>query len=168
MKRRTKPTSKWFWNWISSNNIRLCSCHDPRLPSYFYNQQRATKSPPAEPASTLLFEWSGQSQADTIYIHDPSGTVVASSNYRKPELSLAKTSFRPRFASAIKVRHKTQYVALGARSDVRGYFLSSPLISTTYRSVITKVSQENLENILIWSTTWDCGALIPTKWFFPP
>ncbi len=123
--------------------------HDPRLLSYFDESSKSDKISTAE-LNTLLFEWSGQSQADTIYIHDPSGTVVASSNYRKPRTFVGENfAFRPYFASAIK-GHKTQYVALGARSDVRGYFLSSPLyIDDDIVGVITvKVSLENLENIL--------------------
>ena len=123
--------------------------HDPRLLSYFDKSLKTDKISTAE-LNTLLFEWSGQSQADTIYIHDPSGTVVASSNYRKPRTFVGENfAFRPYFASAIK-GHKTQYVALGARSDVRGYFLSSPLyIDDHIVGVITvKVSLENLENIL--------------------
>ncbi len=98
----------------------------------------------------LLFDWSNQSQADTIYIHDQSGTVVASSNYQKPRTFVGENfSFRPYFASAIE-GDKTHYVALGARSNVRGYFLSSPLyVSDNIVGVITvKVSLENLENIL--------------------
>ena len=98
----------------------------------------------------MLFEWSNQSQADTIYIHDRSGTVVASSNYQQPRTFVGENfSFRPYFASAIK-GNNTQYVALGARSNVRGYFLSSPLYTDKeIVGVITvKVSLENLENIL--------------------
>ncbi len=97
----------------------------------------------------MLFEWSNQSQADTIYIHDQSGTVVTSSNYQKPRTFVGENfSFRPYFASAIK-GDKTHYVALGARSNVR-VLLSSPLyIADNIVGVITdKVSLENLENIL--------------------
>ncbi|MFL7036001.1 ATP-binding protein [Vibrio lentus] len=123
--------------------------HDPRLVSYFAHDAQANKMT-ATDLNKLLFEWSNQSQADTIYIHDQSGTVVASSNYQKPRTFVGENfSFRPYFASAIK-GDKTHYVALGARSNVRGYFLSSPLyIADNIVGVITvKVSLENLENIL--------------------
>ncbi|MCC4781819.1 sensor histidine kinase [Vibrio lentus] len=123
--------------------------HDPRLLSYFDHDALANKMT-ATDLNKLLFEWSNQSQADTIYIHDQSGTVVASSNYQKPRTFVGENfSFRPYFASAIK-GDKTHYVALGARSNVRGYFLSSPLyIAGNIVGVITvKVSLENLENIL--------------------
>ncbi|MFS1860473.1 sensor histidine kinase [Vibrio lentus] len=123
--------------------------HDPRLISYFAHDTQANKMT-ATDLNKLLFEWSNQSQADTIYIHDQSGTVVASSNYQKPRTFVGENfSFRPYFASAIK-GDKTHYVALGARSNVRGYFLSSPLyIAGNIVGVITvKVSLENLENIL--------------------
>ncbi|MEZ8016928.1 ATP-binding protein [Vibrio splendidus] len=123
--------------------------HDPRLLSYFDSTPQTDKISAAQ-LNQLLFEWSNQSQADTIYIHDPSGTVVASSNYQKPRTFVGENfSFRPYFASAIK-GNNTQYVALGARSNVRGYFLSSPLyVENDIVGVITvKVSLENLENIL--------------------
>ncbi|MBY7729080.1 sensor histidine kinase [Vibrio splendidus] len=123
--------------------------HDPRLLSYFNDKALSNKITTME-LNRLLFDWSNQSQADTIYIHDQSGTVVASSNYQKPRTFVGENfSFRPYFASAIK-GDKTHYVALGARSNVRGYFLSSPLyLSDNIVGVITvKVSLENLENIL--------------------
>ncbi|WP_060980812.1 sensor histidine kinase [Vibrio splendidus] len=123
--------------------------HDPRLLSYFDSSPQADKISAAQ-LNQLLFEWSNQSQADTIYIHDPSGTVVASSNYQKPRSFVGENfSFRPYFASAIQ-GNNTHYVALGARSNVRGYFLSSPLyLESDIVGVITvKVSLENLENIL--------------------
>ncbi|SBS64340.1 C4-dicarboxylate transport sensor protein DctB [Vibrio atlanticus] len=123
--------------------------HDPRLLSYFDSSPQTDKISAAQ-LNQLLFEWSNQSQADTIYIHDPSGTVVASSNYQKLGTFVGENfSFRPYFASAIE-GNSTHYVALGARSNVRGYFLSSPLyIENDIVGVITvKVSLENLENIL--------------------
>ncbi|PMG33857.1 histidine kinase [Vibrio splendidus] len=123
--------------------------HDPRLLSYFDSTPQTDKISAAQ-LNQLLFEWSNQSQADTIYIHDPSGTVVASSNYQKPRTFVGENfSFRPYFASAIQGKN-THYVALGARSNVRGYFLSSPLyVENDIVGVITvKVSLENLENIL--------------------
>ncbi len=123
--------------------------HDPRLLSYFDQSPQSDRMATTQ-LNKLLFEWSSQSQADTIYIHNPSGTVVASSNYQKAQTFVGENfSFRPYFASAIK-GNNTQYVALGARSNVRGYFLSSPLyIAKEVVGVITvKVSLENLENIL--------------------
>ncbi|MBE8604113.1 sensor histidine kinase [Vibrio sp. OPT10] len=123
--------------------------HDPRLISYFTSSPQTDKITVTQ-LNKLLFEWSNQSQADTIYIHDRSGTVVASSNYQQPRTFVGENfSFRPYFASAIK-GNNTQYVALGARSNVRGYFLSSPLYTDKeIVGVITvKVSLENLEKIL--------------------
>ena len=123
--------------------------HDQRLLSYFDDNAQASKITTMQ-LNKLLFDWSNQSQADTIYIHDQSGTVVASSNYQKTRTFVGENfSFRPYFASAIK-GDKTHYVALGARSNVRGYFLSLPLyIADNIVGVITvKVSLENLENIL--------------------
>ncbi|MDK9759478.1 sensor histidine kinase, partial [Vibrio sp. D173a] len=58
-------------------------------------------------------------------------------------------AFRPYFSQAIN-GDKSQYVGLGARSNVRGYFLSSPLyVAEEIVGVLTvKVSLENIEAIL--------------------
>lgn len=118
--------------------------HDPRILGYFSRQTSAQQ------LNLLLEEWANQSLADTIYIHDDSGTVVASSNYQDPKTFVGENfAFRPYFSQAINGLN-SQYVGLGARSNVRGYFLSSPLyIKQEIVGVLTvKVSLENIEEIL--------------------
>ncbi|MCZ8485753.1 hypothetical protein O9993_08990 [Vibrio lentus] len=88
-----------------------------------------------------------QSQADTIYIHDQRGTVVASSNYQKPRTFVGENFFFVLilFFSAIK-GDKT--IISPQTSMLGGYFLSSPLyIAATSLGVITvKVSLGKPEN----------------------
>ena len=118
--------------------------HDPRLLTYL------TSHTPQQNLNDLLLEWSNQSLADAIYIHDQTGKVIASSNYLKPRTFLGENfAFRPYFIEAIK-GNQAQYVALGALSNVRGYFISSPLeVNGKIEGVITvKVSLENIEEIL--------------------
>lgn len=118
--------------------------HDPRILGYFSEETSAQQ------LNLLLEEWASQSLADTIYIHDDSGTVVASSNYQDPKTFVGENfAFRPYFSQAINGL-SSQYVGLGARSNVRGYFLSSPLyIKQEIVGVLTvKVSLENIEEIL--------------------
>lgn len=118
--------------------------HDPRILGYFSEQTSAQQ------LNLLLEEWANQSLADTIYIHDDSGTVVASSNYQDPKTFVGENfAFRPYFSQAINGL-SSQYVGLGARSNVRGYFLSSPLyVKQEIVGVLTvKVSLENIEEIL--------------------
>ena len=118
--------------------------HDPRILGYF------SKQTTAQQLNLLLEDWASQSLADTIYIHDDSGTVVASSNYQDPKTFVGENfAFRPYFSQAIN-GDKSQYVGLGARSNVRGYFLSSPLyVAEEIVGVLTvKVSLENIEAIL--------------------
>lgn len=118
--------------------------HDPRILGYF------SKQTTAQQLNLLLEDWASQSLADTIYIHDDSGTVVASSNYQDPKTFVGENfAFRPYFSQALN-GDKSQFVGLGARSNVRGYFLSSPLyVAEEIVGVLTvKVSLENIEAIL--------------------
>ncbi len=118
--------------------------HDPRLINYFRHQNSSDN------LNQLLAEWSQQSLADTIYVHALNGDVVASSNYQQPNTFVGQNfAFRPYFKQAIQGQD-SQYVALGVRSNVRGYFLSSPLIENNeILGVITvKVSLENIEQLI--------------------
>jgi two-component system C4-dicarboxylate transport sensor histidine kinase DctB len=123
--------------------------HDPRLLAAVKNQ---TSSPSLNP---LLSDWLKQSLADTIYVHDKNGVVIASSNFDQADSFIgADFSFRPYFQNAMK-GEKAQYVALGARSNKRGYFFSSPLIiDGNVAGVITvKVNLEQLEQSLAQEST---------------
>ncbi|MDF2153107.1 ATP-binding protein [Vibrio sp. CAU 1672] len=118
--------------------------HDPRLLVAMQHDE------PPEQLNRLLAKWLSQSLADTIYVHDKTGLVVASSNYRQADSFVgANFSFRPYFQTARQGK-KAQYVALGARSNKRGYFFSSPLLTEgELLGVITvKVNLEQLEQRL--------------------
>ncbi|MGR5323124.1 sensor histidine kinase [Vibrio campbellii] len=119
--------------------------HDPRLLTAVELGQ------PSRGLNLLLSDWLKQSLADTIYVHDRTGLVIASSNYQQADSFIgANFSFRPYFQNALK-GEKAQYVALGLRSNKRGYFSSSPLwINNQVAGVITiKVNLEQLEQRLI-------------------
>ncbi|WP_010453732.1 sensor histidine kinase [Vibrio rotiferianus] len=123
--------------------------HDPRLLSALKNQE------PSSSLNQLLSDWLKQSLADTIYVHDRTGTVIASSNFVQADSFVgADFSFRPYFQNAMK-GEKAQYVALGARSNKRGYFFASPLIADgNVLGVITvKVNLEQLEQSLAQEST---------------
>ncbi|WP_225927159.1 ATP-binding protein [Vibrio alfacsensis] len=118
--------------------------HDPRLLA-------AVKvGSPSHSLNLLLSDWLDQSLADTIYVHDKSGVVIASSNYQQDDSFIgANFAFRPYFQNALK-GHTAQYVALGVRSNKRGYFFSSPLwVDGKVKGVVTvKVNLEQLEQRL--------------------
>ncbi|AUI87518.1 histidine kinase [Vibrio azureus] len=118
--------------------------HDPRLLAAL---QTETKT---KDLNLLLSDWLAQSLADTIYVHDQTGLVIASSNYQQNDTFIGSNfAFRPYFQKALKGQ-KAQYVALGVRSKKRGYFFSSPLwLEDKVAGVITvKVNLEQLEQRL--------------------
>lgn len=122
--------------------------HDPRLLSYFDDSLSDRFND--KQLNPLLLDWSKQTHADTIYVHDLSGTVVASSNYLSSKSFVGENfAFRPYFKQAL-LGDEVHYVALGARSNVRGYFLSTPLYhQQRIVGVLTvKVSLENIEQLL--------------------
>ncbi len=123
--------------------------HDPRLINYFTLQNSKDR------LNQLLLEWSKQSLADTIYVHDLTGEVVGSSNFQKQDSFVGQNfAYRPYFQEAA-AGNNAQYVALGARSNLRGYFLSAPLIQNNrILGVITvKVSLENIEQLITSDTS---------------
>lgn len=118
--------------------------HDPRL------LQAIKQGTESKELNLLLANWLTQSLADTIYVHDRSGLVIASSNYLQPDSFVGSNfSFRPYFQIARRGQ-AAQYVALGIRSNERGYFFSSPLWKKgEIIGVITiKVNLEQLEQRL--------------------
>ncbi|MGP8308667.1 sensor histidine kinase [Vibrio sp. YIC-376] len=118
--------------------------HDPRL---LKAVERGTTS---DDLNQLLANWLKQSLADTIYVHDSTGLVIASSNYQQSDSFVGSSfSFRPYFQNA-KRGETAQYVGLGVRSNKRGYFFSSPLwVDEKVVGVITvKVNLEQLEKRL--------------------
>ena len=128
--------------------------HDPRL------LDAVKVGKPSESLNLLLADWLAQSLADTIYVHDKTGLVIASSNYQQDDSFVGSNfAFRPYFQHALN-GEKAQYVALGVRSNKRGYFFSSPLwVEGEVAGVITvKVNLEQLEKGL----TQENGGLLVT------
>lgn len=119
--------------------------HDPRL------LRAIERGAPYTNLNHLLANWLKQSLADTIYIHDSAGLVIASSNYQQTDSFVGSNfSFRPYFQDARRGQ-AAQYVGLGVRSHKRGYFFSSPLWAEDDKviGVITvKVNLEQLEKRL--------------------
>lgn len=123
--------------------------HDPRLLS------AVELGVPFNGLNKLLENWLKQSLADTIYVHDNTGLVIASSNYQQADSFVGSSfSFRPYFQDARRGQ-AAQYVGLGIRSNKRGYFFSSPLWSDgEVVGVITvKVNLEQLEKRLAQNGT---------------
>jgi len=83
--------------------------HDPRLLTYL-------TQPESNGLNQLLAEWSKQTLADTIYLHNQQGVVIGSSNYQQDDTFVGEDfSFRPYFIEAMQ-GHIARYVALGIRS----------------------------------------------------
>ncbi|MDW1833564.1 cache domain-containing protein, partial [Vibrio sp. Vb1755] len=108
---------------------------------------------PSTELNLLLAQWLKHSLADTIYVHDNTGLVIASSNYQQADTFVGSSfSYRPYFKNARR-GEPAQYVGLGVRSNKRGYFFSSPLwLNGDVIGVITvKVNLEQLEQRLAQS-----------------
>lgn len=123
--------------------------HDPRL------LKAVEQGTPSDDLNQLLANWLKQSLADTIYVQDSTGLVIASSNYQQSDSFVGSNfSFRPYFQNA-KRGETSQYVGLGVRSNKRGYFFSSPLwVNEKVLGVITvKVNLEQLEKRLAQNGT---------------
>ncbi|MDV6251903.1 ATP-binding protein [Vibrio sp. EA2] len=123
--------------------------HDPRL------LKAVERGVASDELNVLLANWLKQSLADTIYVHDSTGLVIASSNYLQSDSFVGSSfSFRPYFQNA-RSGQKAQYVGLGVRSNKRGYFFSSPLwVGDKVVGVITvKVNLEQLEKRLAQNGT---------------
>ncbi|MBT0017728.1 sensor histidine kinase [Vibrio alginolyticus] len=123
--------------------------HDPRL------LKAVERGTPSQELNLLLSDWLKQSLADTIYVHDRTGLVIASSNFQQEDTFVGSSfSYRPYFKNARR-GEPAQYVGLGVRSNKRGYFFSSPLwVNEEVFGVITvKVNLEQLEQRLSQTTT---------------
>ena len=88
-------------------------------------------------------------ETSAIYILDPAGRVLVSSNWRGAVSFVGEDlSFRPYFQQAIKGK-PGRYFALGTTSHVRGYYFSAPIIdNNNLLGVLTvKVQLMRLEEI---------------------
>ncbi len=64
--------------------------HDPRL------LKAVERGTPSQELNLLLSDWLKQSLADTIYVHDRTGLVIASSNFQQEDTFVGSSfSYRP-------------------------------------------------------------------------
>lgn len=86
--------------------------------------------------------------ASAIYVKDPKGMTIVSSNYREEASFVGKNfAFRPYFKRAI-TGEAARFHALGTTSDERGFFFSTPILDgIEVLGVLTvKVTVDQLEN----------------------
>src|SRR5205814_327535 len=90
---------------------------------------RALESPETEAAAAngYLEMIAARAKVGVIYLMDPSGTTIASSNWRLPASFVGKNyRFRPYFNDAL-AGGPGHFFAIGATSGEPGYFLSYPV-----------------------------------------
>jgi C4-dicarboxylate-specific signal transduction histidine kinase len=76
-----------------------------------------------------LFFIAERAGADTVYIMNTSGNVVAASNYNQTSSFLNKNyAFRPYFKRALKTGKRQFYYAQGATTGIPGFFIAEPII----------------------------------------
>jgi len=94
-----------------------------------------------------------RSGADDIFILDPKGTVVASSNYQNllgRNFYGKNYGFRPYFKRAKSQRKRQFYFAKGATSGIPGFFISSPVVENDKVLGVVVVKLELSD----WEKTW--------------
>ena len=94
-----------------------------------------------------------RSGADDIFILNPEGTVVASSNYQNEigrNFYGKNYGFRPYFKRAKLQRKRQFYYAKGATSGIPGFFISSPVVENDQVLGVVVVKLELSE----WEKTW--------------
>ncbi|MFT6102287.1 MAG: C4-dicarboxylate-specific signal transduction histidine kinase [Granulosicoccus sp.] len=76
-----------------------------------------------------LFFIAERAGADTVYIMNTSGNVVATSNHNQTSSFLNKNyAFRPYFKRALKTGKRQFYYAQGATTGIPGFFIAEPII----------------------------------------
>lgn len=82
------------------------------------------------PVSHKLEFIAARSGADDIFLQNEQGTVVATSNFRRPGHNFygRNYSFRPYFQLAKSERSRQFYFAKGATTGIPGFFISAPVI----------------------------------------
>ncbi len=101
-------------------NVPLLLARDPDV-------RRGLEAEPRDGLDRRLAEAARATGADVLYLLDPTGLTVASSNWDQPDSFVGQTyAFRPYYRQAIAGR-AAQYVALGTASRRLGYYLSYPV-----------------------------------------
>jgi len=101
-----------------------------------------------------LEEWQKESDADTLYLMDQKGLVIASSNWNKPESFIGSDyHFRPYFKDAIS-GGAGRFFAVGVTTGIPGLFLSRPVVSKgeVIGVAVLKINMSDLE------ANWSAGG----------
>ena len=96
----------------------------------------------------LLEEIGGVTQTSDIYLIDKMGLTLASSNWQSERTFIGMDfSFRPYFQQAIQGQ-SARYYAVGLKSNKRGYYFSSPVMSNgeVVGVIVVKISIDEIEN----------------------
>jgi PAS domain S-box-containing protein len=102
-------------------------------------------------ANAFLEQFSRTAGAAVVYVMDAQGLTRASSNWREPDSFVGKNfGFRPYFKTAV-AGNTGHYVALGALTNILGYFVSRPIIvdGTIKGVAIAKYTPSDL--LAIWN-----------------
>jgi PAS domain S-box-containing protein len=102
-------------------------------------------------ANAFLEQFSRTAGAAVVYVMDAQGLTRASSNWREPDSFVGKNfGFRPYFKTAV-AGNTGHYVALGAVTNILGYFVSRPIIvdGTIKGVAIAKYTPSDL--LAIWN-----------------
>ncbi len=93
-----------------------------------------------------------RSGANTAYIMNRAGTVIASSNYDQENSFLNHNySFRPYFSKAIALKKRQFYYAIGATTGIPGFFISEPILGEQDKVLGVAVVKLDLSE---WEKNW--------------
>ncbi len=94
--------------------------------------------------------------ADTVYVMNNSGKVIATSNFDLPNNFLHQNySFRPYFARAVNEKSRQFYYAIGVTTGIPGFFISEPVIDDAGKVIGVVVVKLDLTR---WEKNWqDAG-----------
>ncbi|MBB5516221.1 two-component system C4-dicarboxylate transport sensor histidine kinase DctB [Rubricella aquisinus] len=104
-----------------------------------------------------LLEYAQRAEAEAIYLMDPTGLTIASSNYNEPGTYVGEYyTFRPYFTDALAGK-TGRYFAVGATTGRPGYFVAEPVIAAgrVIGVVVVKIGLAELSTALTGA-----GALI--------
>jgi two-component system, NtrC family, C4-dicarboxylate transport sensor histidine kinase DctB len=90
--------------------------------------------------------------ADTVYVMNKQGKVIAASNFDLPNSFLHKNySFRPYFSRAKYEKSRQFYYAIGATTGIPGFFISEPVIDEEGQVIGVVVVKLDLTR---WEKNW--------------
>lgn len=96
-------------------------------------------------------EISSETGAEAIYLMNPEGTVIASSNFESEGSFYGKNyAFRPYFSQALELGQQHYYYAKGATTGIPGFFISSPVNSNQQIKGVVVIKLDLRE----WQARW--------------